>query len=376
MGDSGAVPSRVLLRSLLLAATVALLAPSAASAQTSRPGPVGQDPFVPFHRYRGDFPDPSVLRVGQRFFAYATTTAGLDLPVMVSRNAKRWTATGPGHQLATGGGADALTLPTWAWRRKDQPDRGMTWAPSVAHWNGRYVAAYTVRISGHHTMCISTAVSASPRGPFVDRTTAPLVCPRRRGAIDPMLYREHKRNYLLYKTEDLRIGRPTRIWIQRLTRSGRTLADRPPVRLLAASRPWERDTVEGPAMIRFHGHHYLFYSAGGWANPHYAIGYATCDSVTGPCRRMQVPAERPTNPPKEPPFLSSGDGLVAPGGPSPFVDLLGRLRLAYHAWDQGAAHYPKSIRCRTSVNGCGQRRLHVARLGVHKDGSLVVRALG
>ncbi|HEX7740674.1 MAG TPA: glycoside hydrolase family 43 protein [Marmoricola sp.] len=359
-----------------LALLVALMVPGVAVAETTRPAPIGQDPFRPGHTYRGDFPDPTVIYTQGKYYAYSTTTAHLNLPVLVSSDARTWTATGPTKRLRAGLGPDALPkLPTWAWH--DAHGLGTVWAPSVAHWDGRYVVAYAVRKWGHaHKMCISTAVSSSPRGPFVDHTTKPLVCPYNRGAIDPMLYHENGHNYLLYKTEDISIGRPTRIWIRRVTHSGRATTADPPHRLLTANQPWEERTVEGPGMITYAGKRYLFYSAGGWGNKKYAIGYALCASVTGPCKRVQQPATNPGGTPTYPPFLKSGNGLVAPGGATPFLDRHGRLRLAYHAWDKGAAHYPKSIKCRTSVHGCGQRRLHVARLGLGADGALAIRVLG
>lgn len=350
---------------------VAAVSGPVAEAQTSSPNPIGQDPFVPHHRYHGDFPDPAVLKVGHRYFAYSTATARLNLPVLRSTNTKAWFAARPPDGPHVKARPDALpSVPKWAWHGED--GRGVTWAPSVAHWHGRYLAAYTVRKRGAaHKMCISTAVSDSPRGPFIDHTRKPLVCPRNRGAIDPMLYREKGRQYLLFKTEDIAIGRPTRIWIRRLARSGRRFTEGRKHRLLTANQPWENNTIEAPAMVRFKGHRYLFYSAGGWASPRYAVGYAICRTVTGPCHRMRVRGKKGRV--RHPPFLKRGDGLVGPGGASPFLDPKGRLRLAYHAWEKGAAHYPTSISCRTSPDGCGQRRLYVARLGVRANGSLVVR---
>ena len=50
------------------------------------------EPFAPAQPYRGDFPDPSVIRVGNRFFAHATNTHGLTLPTLVSTNLRRWWA--------------------------------------------------------------------------------------------------------------------------------------------------------------------------------------------------------------------------------------------------------------------------------------------
>ena len=75
----------------------------------------------------------------------------------------------------------------------------------------------------------------------------------------------------------------------------------------------------------------------------------------------------------------SGPYLSGPGGATPFIDLAGHLRLAYHAWRTGNVGYPATDACLTSSKGCAQRRMYVATLVRHKKGrlgrlSVVVRA--
>ncbi|WP_310964154.1 glycoside hydrolase family 43 protein [Nocardioides terrisoli] len=345
---------------------VGVLVP-AAQAQTSRPDPFGSDPFRAGLPYRGDFPDPAVLRVGRTWFAYATTTGGLNLPVLTSHDLVRWRAD---KQRRGADSPDAMpAVARWAWSRP-VGDRmvGMNWAPSVARIAGQYVAAYATRLPGHRfKMCISVATSASARGPFVDRSHAPLVCPRRRGAIDPQLLIEHHKVWLLYKTEDISIGRPTRLWVQRLGARGLHATAAAPTKLLTARGPatWENQVVENPSMIVVHGRHYLFYSGNGWGSKQYAVGYALCDGVKGPCQR-----------PTTTPLIATNAQINGPGGGFAFLTKRGRLRLAYHAWDKGFTHYPRSDRCRGTEKGCAQRRMHVARLHVGADGLLSAADLG
>ncbi len=80
---------------LALAASLGSAA-DARSARGERPAPVGSDPFVSGYGYRGDFPDPSVLRVGNTWFAYSTTVGGLNLPVLRSTDLVHWQARGEG----------------------------------------------------------------------------------------------------------------------------------------------------------------------------------------------------------------------------------------------------------------------------------------
>ena len=105
-------------------------------------------------------------------------------------------------------------------------------------------------------------------------------------------------------------------------------------------------------MIRKKGHRYLFYSGNGWGSRGYSTGYAMCASATGPCTRP-ARTKKKAHPER---LLVSGPKLVAPGGASAFKDQAGRIRLAFHAWNAGATHYPKSDACRTQPAGCGQRR--------------------
>lgn len=356
---------RSLAVSLLSLVLLGGLAP-AAQGQARIPDPLGSDPFRAGHAYRGDFPDPAVLRVGSSFFAYATATNRLNLPVASSRDLTHWRA----NRALPDGSPDGMPVPArWAWSRPVGARQvGMNWAPSVERIRGRYVVAYATRLPGRkHKMCISAATSASPRGPFVDRSRGPMVCPKRRGAIDPQLFKQHGKVWLLYKTEDISIGKRTRIWVQRLGPRGLRTAAAPPTLLLTAGRrsSWENRVVENPAMIVFRGYRYLFYSGNGWGSKQYAIGYAICKTVKGPCQR-----------PVSEPLLARNDRVNGPGGGFVFLGRGGGLRLAYHAWDKGFSHYPHSAACRHTTKGCAQRRLHVARLVAGPDGLLTVADLG
>lgn len=350
------VLGRALTRRLLVVAAVGALAAGllAAPAQGrgQLPAPVGTDPMRPGHLYRGDFPDPTVLRAGGRWYAYATSTGDRHLPVLVSKDLLRW-------RVPRGRPADAMPrLPRWAKTRAD--GSGMNWAPSVVKTGRhRFVAAYSTQMPRRKLrMCLSLATSRSPRGPFVDhRRKRPLLCSRR-GVIDPQLYRERGRWWLLYKTDDNAVGKPSRIWVQAVDLRRRRLVGAPTL-LLTASEPWEGLVVENPSMVRYAGQHYLFYSGNGYASRKYSVAYARCAGVLGPCERVGR-------------LIRTDQTMTGPGGGEAFVAPDGTLRVAYHAWDAGFRRYPRSEACRTKPHGCAQRRLHVATLEVAPDGTLAV----
>jgi beta-xylosidase len=338
-----------------------------AQARDTMPSPVGQDPIVPGAVYAGDFPDPWIVRVGHRYVGYSTTSYGLNLPVLTSTGLRRWVARGATGDAPAGDGLPRVA----AWAKPKAPAKQPTdgrlkaetgpWAPSVTRLGKhRFVLAYAVQANVPGVrMCISLATSTSPVGPFVDRTTAPTVCPAQ-GAIDPQVYvAPTGRPWLVWKLDHF----PARLITQPMTmNAGRVLANKPAHFLAKVKQSWEGSIIENPAMIRFKKRYYLFYSANSYASTRYAIGYLICKSWKGDCRR-----------PRKKPLLRTGGAIAGPGGPAPFVDRRGRLRLGYHAWNASQVGYADAgDPCAAVPGSCGQRRLYIARLGVKPNGRLRV----
>lgn len=318
----------------------------------ARPAPIGQDPIEPGQVYRGDFPDPWILRIGPHYYAWSTTSDGLNLPMLTSTDLRTWRARPATADSPTG---DALPTPA-AWSGSTGP-----WAPSVTRLGKhRFVLAYAVQVAAAPgtQMCISLARATSPYGPFVDTTTKPTVCPAR-GAIDPQVFvAPSGRPWLVWKQDHF----PARLWSQPMDRAATgVVPDHHPHFLARVRQPWEGSIIENPAMIRYQKRYYLFYSANSYASTRYAIGYLICKNYRGDCYR-----------PRKHPLLATGGTIAGPGGPAPFVDTRGRLRLGYHAWTVGKVGYPTSDACRAEPGGCGQRRLYVATLRVRDNGRLRV----
>jgi beta-xylosidase len=320
----------------------------------ARPAPIGQDPIVPGQVYRGDFPDPSILRIGPRYYAYSTTSYGLNVPMMTSTDLRTWVARSATTDSPTG---DALPR-TAPWSMSPtQPNPTGPWAPSVTKLGAhKFVLAYAVQVAGAPgtRMCISLARAASPYGPFVDTTTSPTVCPAR-GAIDPQVFvTPSGRPWLVWKADHF----PAKLYTKPMNTAGTRVLSAPSHFVAKVAQPWEGSIIENPAMIRFHKRFYLFYSANSYASTRYAIGYLICTSWKGGCTR-----------PRQKPLLATGGTIAGPGGPTPFLDTRGRLRLGYHAWTVGKVGYPTTAQCREEPGGCGQRRLYLATLAL-KSGRL------
>ena len=306
------------------------------------------------NRYAGNFADPTVMRVGRRFYAASTTSSNLNLPILTSTDLRTWRprAALPDYYDYTSWPHynDALpAAPRWAARThtRENVKRISQWAPSLARiGRHRYLAAFSAATRAtpgqdRHS-CIGLAVASDPAGPYRP-LPRPLLCDPTTffGVIDPSIFLDPRTHhlYLAWAAEGIPHHRKGRLAIRRLNARGTGWA-RGSRRhdLLTFTRPWESVIVENPSMIRYRGTLYLFYSANHYVTSRYATGYAICRTVTGPCTK-----------PRRGPLLASRGRISGPGGADAFTDARGRLRLAYAAWQRGSA-------------GVGGRRLHIATL--------------
>lgn len=99
-----------------------------------------------------DFPDPTVVEVDGKYYAYAT---GRQVPVFVSDNMVDWESAGN------------------AFTREGRPNfepRAGVWAPDISLIEGKYVLYYSMSVwDGIHTCGIGRAVADNPLGPFEDK---------------------------------------------------------------------------------------------------------------------------------------------------------------------------------------------------------------
>jgi beta-xylosidase len=256
--------------------------------------------------FNGDFPDPAVVVVGSTYWAYGTGSAGRNLQVIQSPDLQTWSA--PTDPLPS--------LPAWA-------SPGHTWAPGVLRIGQTFVMYYTVRDAAAGRQCISVATSSTPAGPFSDTSTGPLVCQLADGgSIDPNPYVDPAGSlYLLWKSDDNALGRPTHLWGQRLTATGAALVGAPSL-LLTESAAWQAPTVEGPTVVAHGSRYYLFYGANNYDTATSGIGYATSSALLGSYANRSGSQ----------PWLATRGNAQGPQGPNVFMDTSGHLRMAFAAW--------------------------------------------
>lgn len=258
----------------------------------------------------GDFPDPSVIRVGRDYWASATTSEwGPEYPILHSRDLVNWEVVG----------AVFTRRPEWA--------VGSFWAPELAQDGGRFFAYYVARKKGG-PLCVAVATARRPQGPYTDR--GPLVC-QEVGSIDPFpVTDEGGRRYLFWKEDSNSVHKPTVIWAQRLSADGTKLVgERQEV--LRNDQAWEKharlpfgDLVEGPSIVRRNGWFYMFYSGNFCCDRecNYALGVARARNLLGPWEKYQ-----------HNPILAGNEAWRCPGHGTVVDDGQGRHWLLYHAYD-------------------------------------------
>src|SRR3569832_1516034 len=98
----------------------------------------------------GDYPDTSIIRVGQDYWATATTSHwALLFPILHSRDLVNWAVVGAAMQ-----------------KRPDWSD-GNYWAPEISQVRGRYFIYYTGHKKGG-SLCVAVMTASHPRGPYTD----------------------------------------------------------------------------------------------------------------------------------------------------------------------------------------------------------------
>lgn len=314
--------------------------------------------------WHGQFGTPSLIKVGDRYWAYATTTGGDNLPTMWSSDLRTWhtrSAYPAGHNPGWFANYnDAFPHPaSWADYYIHRNGRAFSslWGPSVARIGNRYVLAYAVADRTPNRHCISLATSSAPDGPFVDDSSKPFVCSSDpNGSIDPQILQPGDgANYLVWKNAGRPGSTPTKVYSRRLTASGLAFAPGTHAHLLLqTARPWEGNVIENPAMIHYGSRYYLFYSGNSYTSSAYATGYAICAGPLGPCHRPSTTG----------PLLATSAAHVGPGGATPFVGPAGALLLAYDAWHSGRTRGTQPI------------TLHIATLAVGRAGLLRVTSRG
>ena len=254
----------------------------------------------------GDYPDPSVTKIGNTYWATATSSNwGPTFPLLKSTNLTDWTLVGhvfPGER------------PAWA--------DYYFWAPEISQDGGRTYIYYTAHQRGGN-LSVGVASADRPEGPYRDH--GPLVG-QPDGSIDGFPIRDEKgQPFLIWKEDGNSQKKPTPLWAQRLN-ADRTALIGEKTELFRNSAPWEGNLVEGPSVLRHDGYFYLFYAANGCCGHGctYATGVARARNLLGPWEKYA-----------QNPILTKNETWTCPGHGTA-VERAGRWFMLHHAYQTGS----------------------------------------
>lgn len=259
----------------------------------------------------GDYADPSVIRVGDDYWATATSSEWAPLfPILHSKNLVDWETVG--HVFPD-------KLPEWA--------EAHFWAPEITYDNGKYYIYYTAKKKGGN-LCVGVASASSPTGPYTDHGA--LVC-QEVGSIDGYQIRnENGVLYLIWKEDGNSRGLPTPIWGQRMNEERTALLGEKFELFRNDPATWEGGLVEGAALVKRGDYYYAFYSGDACCGREctYGIGVARAKKLEGPWEKYE-----------NNPIMQKNEEWKCPGHGTLVTTPEGKDYFLYHAYSTEASVY-------------------------------------
>lgn len=221
----------------------------------------------------GDRPDPTVVKIGDTYWASATSNEWSPLfPIFKSDNLQDW-------ELVT------YVFPEGA------PDWAVNnfWAPELAYdeEQQKVYVYYTARDKESNRLSVAIASADNPEGPYEDH--GPVVA-QESGSIDAYeVEDENGKLYMLWKEDGNSRGRPTPIWAQEIN-DDRTALVGEKHELFRNNAAWEGHLIEGVSIFRKNGYFYATYSAGACceASCNYKTGVARAKKLLGPWEKYSL----------------------------------------------------------------------------------------
>jgi beta-xylosidase len=257
--------------------------------------------------------DPFVLKDGDQYYMYATSTATIGFRAWQSDSMVDWEEKGLVYDIE---------------QQTDQWATGDFWAPEVVKHNDKYYMTYSARNKEGHLQ-ISVAVSPEPLGPFKDVSIE--IIKQSGSYIDGHIFFEDDGTPYFYYVKDCSENiingyHVSQIFVQKMNDELTSLIGEPQL-LLEPNQEWEGlngdyQWNEGPFVLKHKSKYYLMYSSNFYASTDYGVGYAIADDPMGPFKKA-----------KENPILSKdlSNGISGPGHNSVTTGLNGKtLYTIYH----------------------------------------------
>ena len=260
----------------------------------------------------GDRPDPTVIKIGDTYWASATSNEWSPLfPIFKSDDLVNWELVS--YVFPEG-------APDWAVNN--------FWAPELAYdeKQNKIYAYYTARDKESNRLSVAVASADSPEGPYKDH--GPLVA-QELGSIDAFEVRDKEgKLYMVWKEDANSQGLPTPMWAQQINEE-RTALLGEKHELFRNDKEWERNLVEGISIFRRGDYFYATYSAGSCCDVgcNYKTGVARAKNLLGPWEKYE-----------NNPVLTDNEDWKCPGHGT-VVEKDGDLYLLYHAYSRDGSVY-------------------------------------
>lgn len=221
--------------------------------------------------------DPSLTKVGDTYYLYGTSIPGRGFKAWSSQDLVNWTDEGVVFE-----------------KTEDSWGQEHFWAPEVIEHDGSFYLFYSAAGQAFPNrwrldLRICVAKSDSPTGPFED-LAAPLFEPGW-AAIDAFPFIDVDGQPYLYFARDISQHVTSDIYVVKLKDDMSGVEGEPKFLLSPLgeqAQAWEGgEWNEGPGVLAYEKEdgeivYLMFYSAGGFYRPEYAVGYATAPSPIGP----------------------------------------------------------------------------------------------
>lgn len=207
------------------------------SSQNKEPG-YYSNPVIP-----GEIPDPSVIRVGETYYAMGTSfDFAPNYPIYQSDDLINWTRI-----------ASVFSEPP-AWSSDD------FWAPELFYKDGTFYVYYTTKRKDNRIACIGVATTKDISKGFTDHG---IIIEWGEEAIDAFVMQEEDgKLYITWKAYGLTEGKDVEILASELSEDGLELVG-DYFSITDRTKGWEGEAGEGQVLIKRGDYYYLLTSIGG-----------------------------------------------------------------------------------------------------------------
>lgn len=253
------------------------------------------NPVIP-----GDFADPSVIKVGDIYYATGTSSEWAPhFPLFTSKDLVNWKQSG------------------YIFNKQPAWTASSFWAPELFYYRNTFYVYYVAKRKSDGVSCIGVATSKDPLKGFTDHG---VIIEHGKEAIDAFVLNDNGTLYMTFKAYGLD-KRPIEILACKLSPDGLKRAGD----YFSLLRDDERKGLEGQVLMKWNNYYYLFYSAGGCCGLKcsYNVRVARAATIQGTYANYEGN-----------PLLTEGDEWKCPGHGT-FVQTPGnKYYYLYHAYSK------------------------------------------